>query len=190
VQKRGTSPPLTEPADTATSTDRRRGGPTRRLLVAGLVAACVIAADQTSKSWAVSRLSRGDIHVFWKLDFILEYNSGSSFSFAQGWAPLIGSFAAVLVCVMLVFVRRTRSDGVAAALGLVIGGALGNLSDRVFRSHHGAVVDFIAFHFWPTFNVADSCITIGGVVLVILLWRSQPERDPSRAIDVEAAHDS
>lgn len=143
--------------------------------MAGAVVCCVVAVDQLTKSWAVSRLSRGDIHVFWKLDFVLEYNSGSSFSFAQGWAPVIGGAAAVVVAILLVMVRHARSNAVAAALGLVIGGALGNLSDRVFRSHHGAVVDFIAFHFWPTFNVADSCVVVGSILLVILLWRSHPQ---------------
>jgi signal peptidase II len=63
----------------------------------------------------------------------------------------------------------------------VIGGALGNLSDRVFRSHHGAVVDFIALHFWPTFNVADSCVVVGSILLVLLLWRSQPATGPPLA---------
>ena len=125
-------------------------------------------------------MSRGDIHVIWKLDLVLQYNSGSSFSFAQGWAPVIGGAAVVVVAILLVMVRHARSNAVAAALGLVIGGALGNLSDRVFRSHHGAVVDFIALHFWPTFNVADSCVVVGSVILVLLLWRSQPQQ-PQRS---------
>jgi signal peptidase II len=167
VQERGTSPPLSGP-------EPRRPGATR-LAVAGAVACCVVTVDQLTKSWAVSRLSNGDIHVIWKLDLVLEYNSGSSFSFAQGWAPVIGGAAAVVVAILLVMVRHARSNAVAVALGLVIGGALGNLSDRVFRSHHGAVVDFIALHFWPTFNVADSCVVVGSILLVVLLWRSQPE---------------
>jgi signal peptidase II len=142
-------------------------------LVAACVAACVVTVDQLTKSWAVSRLSRGDIHVFWKLDLQLQYNSGSSFSLAQGWAPVIGAIAIVIVAVLVVMVRHARSNAIAVALGLVIGGALGNLSDRIFRSNHGSVIDFIALHFWPTFNVADSCVTIGGITLAILLWRSQ-----------------
>lgn len=166
VQERGTAPPLSEPAT-------RPGGVTRRFVLAGVVAACVVAVDQLTKSWAVSRLSRGDIHVIWKLDFVLQYNTGSAFSFAQGWAPVIGAAAVVIVAILLVSVRHARSNGVAVALGLVIGGALGNLSDRIFRSHHGAVVDFIALHFWPTFNVADSCVVVGGVLLVVFMWRSQ-----------------
>ena len=84
-----------------------------------------------------------------------------------------------MVAILLVMVRHARSNAVAAALGLVVGGALGNLSDRVFRSHHGAVVDFIALHFWPTFNVADSCVVVGGFSGA-LLWRSQPQQ-PQRS---------
>jgi signal peptidase II len=167
VQERGPAPPLGEPAS-------RQNRAKSRLAVAAVIAACVVAVDQLTKSWAVDRLSRGDIHVFWKLDLQLQYNSGSSFSLAQGWAPVIGAIAVVIVAVLVVMVRHARSNGVAVALGLVIGGALGNLSDRVFRSHHGSVVDFIALHFWPTFNVADSCVVIGSILLVLLLWRSQP----------------
>jgi signal peptidase II len=167
VQERGPAPPIGEPAQGAAHRPRTR------LLVAAAVAACVLAVDQITKSWAVSRLSRGDIHVIWKLDLQLEYNSGSSFSFAQGWGPVIAGIAIVIVAVLIVLVRRARSNAIAVALGLVIGGALGNLSDRIFRSHHGSVVDFIALHFWPTFNVADSCVVVGSILLVILLWRNQ-----------------
>jgi signal peptidase II len=166
VQERGPAPPIGEPAPGQEHAKTR-------FLVAATVAACVIAVDQLTKSWAVNRLSRGSIHIFWKLDLQLEYNSGSSFSFAQGWAPVIGGIAVVIVAVLVVMVRRARSNSIALALGLVIGGALGNLSDRVFRSHHGSVVDFIALHFWPTFNVADSCVVVGSILLVIFLWRSQ-----------------
>jgi signal peptidase II len=173
VQERGTAPPLSEPAN-------RPGGARRRFVLAASVAALVVAVDQLTKSWAVSRLSRGDIHVIWKLDLVLQYNSGGAFSLAQGWAPVIGGAAAVIVGVLIVAIRRARSNAVAVALGLIVGGALGNLSDRVFRSNHGAVVDFIALHFWPTFNVADSCIVIGGLLLVILMWRSQKPGDTQK----------
>jgi signal peptidase II len=66
---------------------------------------------------------------------------------------------------------RARSAGVALSVGLVLGGKLGNLCDRVFRSHHGSVVDFITLTHWPTFNVADACITIGGISLVVAQLR-------------------
>lgn len=141
-------------------------------VVAAVVAVVVVVVDQLTKSWAVHRLSHGSIHVIWKLDLQLTYNSGSAFSLAQGWAPVLGSVAVVIVVVLLAVLRKVRSRVLAAALGLVVGGALGNLADRVVRSHHGAVVDFIALHFWPTFNVADSCIVVGSLWAAALLWRS------------------
>jgi len=141
-------------------------------MVALATAALVVTADQLSKSWAVHRLAQGQVHVVWKLDLVLSYNSGSAFGLAQGWAPVIGALAALVVVGILAVVRGVRSDVVAVALGLVLGGAVGNLADRIFRGHHGAVVDFIDFHFWPTFNVADSCITVGVILTVALLWRT------------------
>ena len=143
--------------------------PRRRLLLAGAVAAVVVVVDQVTKSWAVHRLSRGEIHVVWKLDLELTYNSGASFGLARGWAPVIGAVAVAVVVVLLASVRHVRSDALTVALGLVIGGALGNLADRVFRGHHGAVVDFIALHFWPTFNVADSCVVVGAIVAALIV---------------------
>lgn len=163
MQERGAAPALTEP---------RPPGGTRRLLVALGTAALVVTADQLSKNWAVHRLAQGQVHVVWKLDLVLSYNSGSAFGLAQGWAPVIGALAALVVVGILAVVRGVHSDGVAVALGLVLGGAVGNLADRIFRGHHGAVVDFIDFHFWPTFNVADSCITVGVILTVALLWRA------------------
>lgn len=157
------------------------GAALRHLVVTWAVAAVVIAADQGTKSWAIDRLSRGSIHVIWKLDFILAYNSGVSFSLAQGWSPVIVVFAVLAIAVISLVASKTSSSIIAVGLGFVMGGAAGNLSDRLFRSNHGAVVDFIALHFWPTFNVADSCICIGAVVLA-LAWcfprRPQIDGDP------------
>jgi signal peptidase II len=165
VQERGAAPPLSDG-------ERHRRGGLRRLGVACAVAAVVVTVDQITKTWAVDRLSRGSIHVVWKLDFQLTFNSGSAFGLAQGWAPVLAGIAVVAVVLLLAFVRRVRSDSLAASLGLIVGGALGNLSDRVLRSHHGAVVDFIALHFWPTFNVADSAIVVGALWAAFSLWRS------------------
>jgi signal peptidase II len=164
MQERGASPPLSD--------GESRGGLWRPPVVAAVVAVVVVAVDQLTKSWAVHRLANGQIHVIWKLDLVLTYNSGSAFSLAQGWAPEIGAVAVIIVVVLLGVVRKLRSRVLAAAIGLVVGGALGNLTDRVVRGHHGAVVDFIALHFWPTFNVADSCIVVGSLWAAALLWRS------------------
>jgi signal peptidase II len=165
MQERGAAPPLSDG-------ERPRRDALRRLLVAVAVAIVVVAVDQATKTWAVHRLSRGPIHVVWKLDLELTYNSGAAFSFARGWAPVLGGLAVVVVLVLLGAVRRVGSTPIAVALGLVVGGALGNLADRVLRSNHGAVIDFIALHFWPTFNVADSCIVVGGIMAAVLLWRA------------------
>jgi signal peptidase II len=165
MQERGAAPTLSDG-------ERPRRDALRRLAVAVAVAIVVVAADQATKTWAVHRLSRGSIHVVWKLDLELTYNSGAAFSFARGWAPVLGGLAVVVVLVLLGAVRRVQSTAIAVALGLVVGGALGNLADRVVRSNHGAVIDFIALHFWPTFNVADSCIVVGGIMAAVLLWRA------------------
>jgi signal peptidase II len=79
--------------------------------------------------------------------------------------------AVVLVVVLVVLAWRAPTAGRAAILGLILGGALGNLADRAFRNDHGAVVDFIALHFWPTFNVADASIVVGCVLLLVALVR-------------------
>lgn len=139
----------------------------------------VVVVDQATKSWAVHRLSHGAIHVVGKLDLQLTYNSGASFGLARGWAPVIAGVGVTVVVLLLSSVRHVRSDALTVVLGLVIGGALGNLTDRVVRGHHGAVVDFVALHFWPTFNVADSCIVIGAIVAALIVSRRGTSPDTS-----------
>jgi len=181
VQERGIAPPLT-------AGPHRQGA--RRLWLTVAVAATVVAADQATKWWAVHRLSTGSIHVAWKLDLVLGYNSGSSFSLAQGWGSALAVLAIVFVVVLLVSARRAQRALMSVAIGLIVGGALGNLVDRVARSHH-SVVDFVALHFWPTFNVADSCIVVGGLLAGVALWRTPavPAASPSEA-DAEADADA
>src|ERR1700677_1506835 len=99
-----------------------RAGTGRRLVIAGVVAALVVVVDQLTKSWAVHRLSHGDIHVIWKLDLELTYNTGASFGVARGWGPIIAAVAVTAVVLLLAVVRQVRTDGLAVALGLVIGG--------------------------------------------------------------------
>ncbi len=151
------------------------------MLVAGAVAAAVVAADQATKSWAVDRLARGPVHVVWKLDLSLSFNTGSSFGLAQGWAPVLAGLAALLIVAMLGFLRHAQGTTLTVALGLVLGGAAGNLADRVLRGHHGAVVDFVDPHFWPTFNVADSCIVVGVLLAVLAQWRMAKDDAVNRA---------
>ena len=101
-------------------------------------------------------------------------NSGAAFSFAEGATLLFTAVAIAVIVVILRVSRRLRSAGWAVALGLLLGGASGNLVDRLLRSPgpgRGAVVDFIDFQVWPSFNVADSAIVTGGVLAVLLSMR-------------------
>ena len=140
-----------------------------KLAVAVGIVAAVVLADQLTKWWAVDRLVSGPVHVIWRLDFALSTNTGSAFSLFRGATSVIVVVAIALVAGLLILVWRAPTLGRAAILGLILGGALGNLTDRLFRDLHGGVVDFVDFHFFPSFNVANSCITIGCILLVISL---------------------
>ena len=139
------------------------------MAVATGIVVVVVLVDQLTKWWAVDRLATGPVHVIWRLDFALSTNTGSAFSLFQGATGVIVVVAMALVAVLLVLVWRAPTFGRAAMFGLILGGALGNLTDRLFRDLHGGVVDFVDFHFFPSFNVADSCITIGCILLVVSL---------------------
>jgi signal peptidase II len=136
------------------------------------VAAVVVLVDQLTKHWALNNL-QDDLpqHVFWTLQWNLSFNSGMAFSRGQGWGPVIGLLALVIVVFIVLSVRSNSSRVVAVAAGLVLGGALGNLADRVFRGDgwlHGSVIDFIDFQWFPIFNIADIAVNVGGAVFV--LW--------------------
>jgi signal peptidase II len=160
-------------------------GPRPPTLVSVGVAALVVLADQLSKTWAVRSLSGGrTVDVVGSLRFNLTFNSGMAFSQGRGVGPFIGVVALGVIVVLLVSLRRTGSMLSAVGIGLVIGGAIGNVSDRLFRAGDGflggAVVDFIDLQWWPVFNVADMAVTIGGVILVLgslLAGRTEPAVD-------------
>ena len=143
-----------------------------RLLLAGAVAAAVVLVDQVTKWWALDRLSSGPIHVVGPLDLALSRNTGSAFSLFQGQAFLLVLVAGVLIAALVVMAWRARTRARASIVGLIIGGATGNLCDRLFRGDHGAVIDFVDLHFWPTFNIADAAITVGCVLVVVSLART------------------
>src|SRR4029453_7930108 len=108
-------------------------------------------------------------------------NTGGAFSLFPGF-PLFFAFMALAVVVAIVlYAGRVATTAVLVTLGLVLGGALGNFTDRLLRGEgllHGEVVDFIQIRPWPVFNVADSCITIGAVLLALVVGRT--ERRPGR----------
>jgi signal peptidase II len=143
-----------------------------RLVATLAVTVGVVVVDQLTKWWALHRLSSGSIHVVGTLDLQLSRNTGSAFSLFAGRGGLLAAIAVVLVVALSLLAWRAPTVGRAAIIGLILGGALGNLADRLFRSDHGAVVDFVALHFWPTFNVADAAITVGCALLVLSLLRA------------------
>lgn len=136
-----------------------------------IIAGVVVAIDQVTKHWALNALADGNpMHVIWTLQWNLSFNSGMAFSRGQGIGPIIGALALVVVVVMLISLRKSGSRTAAVAVGLVVGGALGNIADRLFRERgwlHGRVIDFIDFQWFPIFNVADMAINIGGALLVL-----------------------
>ena len=169
MQERGPVTALSE--EPAVVVDRRGHAPGTRLVVAAAVTAAVVAADQLTKWWATVHLARGPVHLFGSLDLELAHNTGASFSLLEGQAAFLVPLVVLLAAVLAVMVWRASSVARAAIFGLILGGALGNLSDRLFRGDHGAVVDFVALHFWPTFNVADASIVVGCSLLLVSLLR-------------------
>jgi len=144
--------------------------PRRRTALVVVVAAAVITIDQLTKTWAVHTLATRDIDLFWTLRFHLARNRGPAFSLGFGSGGLIAILAIVIVIVFLVIGRSVDTKLGVLSLGLVLGGAIGNLADRAFRDGSGflggGVIDFIDPQWWPIFNVADMAVTIGGVLLV------------------------
>jgi signal peptidase II len=153
--------------------------PRTRLLL--LLAAAVLVTDLVSKVVVVATVEPGaDIRLFGGALYLTQLrNVGAAFSFAEG-ATVLFSLVAVVVAVVIVrTARRMYSTAWAVTLGLVLGGALGNLIDRIFRDPgflRGGVVDFLSVlapdgRVWPVFNVADSAIVCGGVLGAFLALR-------------------
>ncbi len=160
------------------STDRAGIDRWRRISLLAAVAVAVLALDQVTKSLAVAHLRTHEIHIVGPIAFRLEYNSGIAFSIGTGLTGPIILVVLVLVGGVIWFARHVPTTAIAVGVGLILGGALGNLSDRVFRSHHGAVVDFLYTRYWPTFNVADSAVVCGCAIVGWQLFRSQASPKP------------
>ena len=148
----------------------------RRLSVLFGVAILVYALDQGTKYLAVRHLSGRDPIplIDGLLSLRLVRNSGAAFSIGTGMTAVFSIVALLVVVVILRSARRLTSLGWAISLGLVLGGATGNLTDRLLRAPgvlEGHVVDFLEFPNFPVFNVADSAIVCGGALLVLLTMR-------------------
>jgi len=148
------------------------------------IAAAVVALDLATKAWISSAFRYGEVReVTPFFNLVLVHNQGAAFSFladAGGWQRWFFTGVAVAIsATLLVLLPRQRNPWVAAAMALVLGGALGNLWDRLALGH---VVDFIqvhaADHYFPAFNVADSAITVGVALLLLDSVRGRPAAAP------------
>lgn len=144
------------------------------------VSLAVVVADRLSKMWMSSSFAYGEVREITPFfNLVLAHNTGAAFSFladAGGWQRWFFTIVAVAISAAIVVMLRRHRGGplLALALALVLGGALGNLYDRVTL---GYVVDFVQLHargyYWPAFNVADSAISVG---VALLVWDSlKPE---------------
>ncbi|MEG3626213.1 signal peptidase II [Streptomyces poriticola] len=164
-----------EGADVADGTAERPRGK-RRIAVLFAVAGFAYALDLISKMIVVAELEHHEpIEIIgdW-LKFEAIRNAGAAFGFGEAFTVIFTAIAAVVIVVIARLARKLYSLPWAIALGLLLGGALGNLTDRIFRSpgvFEGAVVDFIAPKHFAVFNLADSAIVCGGILIVLLSFR-------------------
>jgi signal peptidase II len=143
-------------------------------------AGIVVLIDQLTKSWALTRLRGGrSIDVIeGALSLRLTFNPGGAFGFGKEFPEFFLVATIVVIITIVAWAGRSGEVGLAIPLGLVLGGGIGNLIDRLFRGFDGRVVDFIDPHVWPVFNVADSCIVIGVALVLIQGFGSAGDDDP------------
>ncbi len=159
----------------------------RRWGTVGIVALVVLLLDQLTKWWAVDRLKgQLPIDVIWTLRFNYAENTGMAFSKGTGAGRWISLVVIVVVVALVVLARNVRSVWGLVLIGVVIGGAFGNLFDRVFRATEGfmtgGVVDWIDVQWWPIFNIADAAVVVGGILVAIFLMREPLEPEPAPGV--------
>ena len=149
-------------------------GPVAR---AGLVFAAVVVADQATKALVRSSLDPGDVrHLVGPIKLVDVRNTGVAFGQLQNGGVIVAVVIAVAIAALLAYFSRNLSrPWIWLPTGLLLGGAVGNVLDRV---REGAVVDFVKIPHWPAFNVADSAITVGVVVLLFVIERGDAAERP------------
>ena len=179
--------------ETGPGADGTTGRPRRRLRLLLSVAAAVLTLDVVTKVLAVTLLTPGQpVSIIGDtVTWTLVRNSGAAFSMATGYTWVLTLVATGVVVGIIWMGRRLVSFWWAVGLGMILGGALGNLMDRFFRSPgplRGHVVDFLSIGWWPVFNVADPAVVGGAILLVGLSLfgydfdsaeRRQPESRPA-----------
>lgn len=149
--------------------------------IAPVIVGAVVLADQLSKAYVVAHYTNAPLSIVGDtVEFRVARNPGGAFSSFTNATVVLALLAIGLTIWLVRVVRRTTDRGTIVALSLVLGGALGNLSDRIFRSPgvlEGHVVDFVRVGSFPSFNVADSAITVGAILLILLSFRKPAAHD-------------
>lgn len=162
---------MADPAASAVADKPVRARSTRRAVMfarAAAVAAVVLIVDRITKHAVVTGIPVGEVHKFLPaVNLVHVQNTGVAFSLFSGGGTLVLALTvAALAALVVYFVRRPARRGLWVPTGLLVGGAVGNLIDRIA---HGSVTDFIQLPAWPAFNVSDIAITIGVLALVYVL---------------------
>ena len=163
--------------------DRRTVASLSRRAAAAVIlgGACVsVAVDQITKSIAERSLADGPIGLLFGARLVLTYHSGAAFSVGAGRSAVFTVLASLTICALTVYAVRARHrTAEAIAFAFIIGGAAGNVVDRLFRANGGRVIDFFEIaHWWPVFNWADTSLFCGVALLLLLSFRDG--RDESR----------
>ncbi len=157
-----------------------QSGPRRRTGLVAAVAVVVLIGDALTKQWAMTALADGPVDLFGPVRFALVHNKAGAFGLGGANVAFLAVAALILVVVMVTVGSASARVSLAVPLGLILGGAFGNVGDRVFRSPgflRGAVVDFVDVGFWPVFNLADAAITCGCIVLLVASWSRSEATD-------------
>jgi signal peptidase II len=163
--------------------DRRTVTPLSRRTSAAVILGAAVASvivDQITKSIAERSLTDGPVGLIFGARFVLTYNSGAAFSVGAGRSGVFTLLASVTICALTAYALWSRHRlAQAIAFGLIIGGAAGNLVDRLLRANGGRVIDFVEIaRWWPVFNWADSSLFCGVALLLLLSFLDG--RDESR----------
>jgi signal peptidase II len=154
-----------------------------------LIAVTIVVVDQATKHWALNALGDGrTIDIVGSLRFNLAFNTGMAFARGQGLGPIIAVIGVLVVAYLLIGLRRDTRSG-SVFVGMVAGGAAGNIVDRLFRGDgwlQGAVVDFIDLQWWPIFNVADAAIVVGAGALVVVSLMPEKSSSEPESSEIES----
>jgi signal peptidase II len=158
---------------------------TRRPLLSLALAGAVVVADLVSKRWASVRFADGETYLIpGILGFTLRENPGAAFGTFQNAGQVVGLLAIVVSVVVVGILLRPRPRLESLGFALILGGALGNISDRIFRGEgilDGAVIDWIILWRIPTFNLADAAVNVGVALLLVHAWRTRQRSEAQAA---------